>query len=61
MSNTVVITGHCTSLSVSGVQNTVTVEAVERIDASGFNNKVTYHSGTPSISNSGGSNVVGRG
>lgn len=61
VSNTVVITGHCTSLSVSGVQNTVTVEAVERIDASGFNNKVTYHSGTPSISNSGGSKVVGRG
>lgn len=61
VSNTVVITGHCTSLSVSGVQNTVTVEAVERIGASGFNNKVTYHSGTPSISNSGGSNVVGRG
>ncbi|OBF60399.1 hypothetical protein A5753_20600 [Mycobacterium sp. 852002-51971_SCH5477799-a] len=58
VSNTVTITGHCASLSVSGVQNSVTVEAVEAIDASGFNNKVTYHSGAPKITNSGGSNVV---
>jgi len=61
VSNTVTITGHCTSLSVSGVQNSVTVEAVEAIDASGFNNKVTYHSGAPKISNSGGTNVVQQG
>jgi hypothetical protein len=61
VSNTVTITGHCTSLSVSGVQNSVTIEAVEAIDASGFNNKVTYHSGTPKISNPGGSNVVQQG
>lgn len=61
VSNTVTINGHCTSLSVSGVQNSVTVETVEAIDASGFNNKVTYHSGAPKISNSGGSNVVQQG
>lgn len=61
VSNTVTITGHCASLSVSGVQNSVTVEAVEAIEASGFNNKVTYHSGAPKISNSGGSNVVQQG
>ncbi|ORA07532.1 DUF3060 domain-containing protein [Mycobacterium arosiense] len=61
VSNTVTITGHCTSLSVSGVQNTITVEAVDSIEASGFDNKVTYHSGAPKISNSGGSNVVGQG
>lgn len=60
-SNTVVITGHCTSLSVSGVQNTITIEAVDTIDASGFGNKVTYHSGAPQVSNSGESNVVGQG
>ena len=58
VSNTVVITGHCTSLTVSGVQNSITVDAVDSIDASGFNNKVIYHSGTPKISNAGGSNVV---
>ncbi|MDM4143132.1 MULTISPECIES: DUF3060 domain-containing protein [Mycobacterium] len=61
VSNTVSITGHCASLSVSGVQNSITVEAVDSIEASGFNNKVTYHSGAPKISNSGGSNVVGQG
>ncbi|OBH54377.1 hypothetical protein A5687_00200 [Mycobacterium mantenii] len=61
VSNTVTITGHCTSLSVSGVQNSISVEAVDSIEASGFNNKVTYHSGTPKISNSGGSNVVQQG
>lgn len=61
VSNTVTITGHCTSLSVSGVQNSITVEAVDSIEASGFDNKVTYHSGAPKISNSGGSNVVQQG
>lgn len=61
VSNTVTITGHCASLSVSGVQNAVTIEAVESITASGFNNKVTYHSGAPKISNSGDSNVVTQG
>lgn len=61
VSNTVSITGHCISLSVSGVQNSITVEAVDAIDASGFNNKIIYHSGAPKISNSGGSNVVQQG
>lgn len=61
VSNTVLITGHCASLTVSGVQNQITVDAVDSIQASGFNNKVTYHSGTPKVSNSGGSNVVQQG
>ena len=61
VSNTVVITGHCARLSVSGVENSITVDAVDNIEASGFNNKITYHSGTPKISNSGGSNVVQQG
>jgi hypothetical protein len=61
VSNLVSITGHCASLSVSGVQNSITVESVGSIEASGFNNKVTYHSGAPKISNSGGSNVVQQG
>ncbi|HET7074504.1 MAG TPA: DUF3060 domain-containing protein [Mycobacterium sp.] len=61
VSNTVVITGHCASVTVSGVQNSVTVDAVDSIDASGFNNKVIYHSGTPKVSNAGDSNVVQQG
>lgn len=61
VSNTVLITGHCARISVSGVQNQITVDSVDVIDASGFNNKLTYHSGTPKVSNSGDSNVVQRG
>lgn len=61
VSNTVAISGHCARISVSGVQNTITVDAVDTIDASGFNNRVTYHSGAPKISNAGESNVVQQG
>ncbi len=61
VSNTVSITGHCTSLSVSGVQNSIIVESVDSIEASGFDNKVTYHAGVPKISTSGDSNVVQQG
>lgn len=59
--NTVVITGHCKSLDVSGVQNKVTVDAVDTIEASGFNNQITYHTGSPSIDKSGDGNVVQQG
>ena len=61
VSNTVVITGHCASLTVSGVQNVITIDAVDTIDASGFNNKVTYHTGSPKVSKSGEGNVVAQG
>jgi hypothetical protein len=61
VSNTVVITGHCASLSVSGVQNTVTVDAVDSIEASGFSNRITYHTGSPSIEKSGDGNDVHQG
>jgi hypothetical protein len=56
-----VITGHCTSLTVNGMKNTVTVDASDSIDASGMNNRVTYHSGSPKVSNSGVDNVVAQG
>jgi len=59
--NTVIITGHCASLSVSGVQNKVTVEAVDSIEASGFNNQITYRNGSPSIDKSGDGNIVQQG
>ncbi len=55
------ITGQCLSVTVSGVENTVTVDAAAKINASGFNNRVTYLSGTPEINNSGGDNVVEQG
>ncbi len=58
--NTVNITGHCVEVSVSGIENNITVDAADKIGASGFDNKVTYHSGTPSI-DAVGSNSVQQG
>jgi Protein of unknown function (DUF3060) len=60
VSNTVTITGHCTTVTVSGMQNHVTLDTSDQINASGFDNVVTYHSGSPDI-NSGGSNAVQQG
>ena len=39
MANTVVITGHCKHVQVSGMNNIVTVDAADSIDASGMDNK----------------------
>ncbi len=61
VSNTVVIRGHCKTLTVSGVQNSITVDAVDSIEVSGFNNHLTYHTGSPSIDKSGVQNVVQQG
>jgi Protein of unknown function (DUF3060) len=60
VSNTVTITVHCTTVSVSGMQNKVTLETSDQISASGVDNVVTYHSGSPDVSNS-GNNVVQQG
>jgi hypothetical protein len=59
--NTVTITGHCTSITVSGIQNTITVDAVDTIGVSGMENRLTFHSGEPQISNSGSDNTVEQG
>ena len=60
VSNTVTITGHCTMVTVSGVQNKVALDTADQIQASGFDNVVTYHSGSPDINNA-GNNVVEQG
>lgn len=59
--NTVTITGHCTNITVSGIQNTITVDAVDDINVSGMENRLTFHSGEPQISNSGSDNTVEQG
>src|SRR5271156_5153741 len=61
VSNTVVITGRCASLSVSGVKNKVTVQAADSIEASGFNNEITYLAGSPQIDQSGQGNAIQKG
>lgn len=61
MTNTVEIQGDCAAVSVSGMDNVVTVESAGTITASGFDNTVTYRAGTPEISTSGTGNVVEQG
>lgn len=61
ISNIIVIAGHCASLTVSGMKNSVTVDAADAIGASGINNQVTFHSGSPQITTSGDGNLVQQG
>jgi hypothetical protein len=61
VSNSVTITGHCATVEVSGIENTVTVDSADKIVTSGMDNHVTYHSGTPEIPDPGRSNTVSRG
>ncbi len=61
MRNKLEITGHCTAVIVSGIENTITVDSVESIGVSGFDNRVTFHTGQPDVANSGQSNVVEQG
>jgi hypothetical protein len=61
ISNVVTLTGHCGSVTVSGLNNIVTVDTADTIEATGLNNKVTYHSGSPKINKTGSGNVVEQG
>lgn len=60
VSNTVEVAGHCAEVMVSGVENTVVVDSADVISASGFTNRVTFHSGAPEISAM-GDNVIEQG
>ncbi|WP_231639670.1 DUF3060 domain-containing protein [Mycobacterium sp. Marseille-P9652] len=59
--NTVVVTGHCTSLSVSGDRNRVAVDSADAVSTTGTGNAVTYHWGSPRIVDKGKSNTVRQG
>jgi hypothetical protein len=59
--NTITATGHCTSVSVAGQGNHVTIDSTDAISASGTGNVVTYHWGSPKIANAGASNTVQQG
>jgi|GEM_PF-1619984 len=54
ISMTVTVTGHCAQLTVSGIDNHVTVDSADAIEADGINNVVIFHSGSPHITNNGG-------
>lgn len=47
--NTVTLLGHCLSVTVSGVENQVSIDSADKIGASGFDNRVVYHSGDPEV------------
>ena len=59
--NTITLTGHCTSVSVSGSGNHIVVDSTDAISTSGAGNVVTYHWGSPNIANAGTSNTVRQG
>jgi len=61
ITNTIVLTGHCASLTVVGSKNVVTVDNADTINASGIENQITFHAGSPNVRNSGISNVVQQG
>jgi hypothetical protein len=61
VSNTVVITGHCSTVQISGVSNVVTIDSSDAINASGIQNRITFHSGEPKVDNSGSDNTVEQG
>ena len=58
--NTVNITGHCVKVTVSGMNNIITVDNADAIGASGFDNRITFHSGEPQIDST-DSNIVEQG
>ena len=57
-SNTITVTGHCGSLTVSAYDNQVQIDTVE---VSGYSNTVTCHSGSPKVTQSGYDIVVKQG
>jgi hypothetical protein len=59
--NTITVTGQCASVTVAGTDNVVVLDSAESISTSGFDNTVTYHSGTPQITNPVAGNVIERG
>jgi hypothetical protein len=54
-------TGHCTSIGISSYDNKVTIDSVDTITVSGYNNVVTYHSGAPRVTDSGFDNTIHQG
>ena len=58
--NTVLVTGECLRVDVSGGRNVVRVTSSAAIGVSGTGNQVTYFSGDPDVTDTGSSNVVER-
>jgi hypothetical protein len=59
--NTITLTGHCASVSVSGSGNHVAVDSTDAVNASGTGNVVLYHWGSPKVADVGTANNVRQG
>lgn len=59
--NTLSLSGHCGTLTVSMYNNQVQVGTADKIDVSGYSNTVTYHSGSPKITQTGDGITVRQG
>ncbi|MCB9411224.1 MAG: DUF3060 domain-containing protein, partial [Mycolicibacterium sp.] len=57
---TVVLTGRCTRVEVSGIENRVNIGEAAAIVVSGLNNEVRFRSGTPELTKSGVGNTLER-
>ncbi len=53
--------GHCGSIAIGSYDNHVTVDSVDTVTVSGYSNDVTYHQGTPKVTNSGYDNTIHQG
>ena len=58
--NTVMLTGLCARVEVSGIENRVNIEEATAIVVSGLNNQVRFLSGTPELTKSGVGNTLER-
>ena len=59
--NVVTATGHCGSVTVGGNKNTVSIDTADSIHVSAIRGHVTYHTGSPKITDFGIDNTISRG
>jgi Protein of unknown function (DUF3060) len=60
-SNRLSVAGHGKSLTVSAYDNQVQFDSVDTIVVSGYNNTVTFHTGSPKVTQAGRNNTVKKG
>jgi hypothetical protein len=58
VANVVTVTGRCASATVSGVNNQIKVEECTTLSAVGFDNRITYKTGSPEITGVTDSNII---
>lgn len=59
--NKISVTGHCGSLTVSAYNNQAQCDSVDTVNLSDYGNTVTYHTGSPKVTDKGRRNTVQQG